>query len=68
MLQRDRADAYDINDKEELNRESYKNYDKIINDRYEQENVLNYEDEYDDTYDDNMDAGEVDDDPESLIK
>jgi hypothetical protein len=67
FLYRNKADDYDMNDKSELSRDFYKNYDKIMNDRYEQENAMNYEDEYDDTYDDNMDAGEADDDPESLL-
>jgi hypothetical protein len=59
-----------LDDKADLNRDFYKNYDAIMYQRQEKygENPEEYEDEYDDTYDANTNTIELNLEPESFIK
>lgn len=68
-------ETLDLNRKDHLDREFYKNYDQIMYEREckelginpESNMIAEYEDEYDDTYDDNTNAND-EIEPESFIK
>ena len=56
-----------MDNKEDLNRDFYKNYDEIMYKRaISEEHPEEYEDEYDDTYDENTNTAEME--TESFIK
>ena len=67
---RNKTDEFDLDDKADLNRDFYKNYDAIMYERQEKngENPEEYDDEYDDTYDANTNTIEQNLEPESFIK
>lgn len=57
ILIRNTTDAFNLDNKEDIDRDFYKNYDHIMFARQgTEENPEEYEDEYDDTYDDKTDA------------
>lgn len=76
LLKRGDLETFDLNDKKELDREFYRNYDVIMHERELKAQGIDpktydenqeYEDEYDDTYDANTNAcDEVE--PEFYIK
>ncbi len=55
---RNKTDAFDLDKKEDIDREFFTNYDHIMHAREEKENKYDYEDEYDDTYDENTVAND----------
>ena len=52
---RSKTDSFDLDKKDDINREFFANYDHIMHAR---ENEMEYEDEYDDTYDENIAAND----------
>ena len=58
ILNRNRTDGFDLDNKDDINRDFYRNYDQYAKNLEQLERRYEYEDEYDDTYDSNTNAND----------